>query len=313
MDEARVQRLGTRWQELMRCGRFEAAWRVSDAIALEQAGVDCRRWPRHRQFLWDGTPLSGRRVLVRCYHGLGDTIQYARLLAPASTVAREIILFSQPLLIPLLSTVHGVGTLIPLHDGEPGVAYEVDIEIAELAHALRITLASLAGGIPYVHVEPGWRPRSQALAVGLVWSSGDWDPRRSVPLELLAPLGRIPGISWRIMQRGPALSQWCHEFARAPDITDIVDEARQLQALDLLITVDTLSAHLGGALGVPVWTLLHSDPDWRWMAGRSDTPWYPTMRLFRQPRAGEWGSVLASVSEALKVRAGTGSLTELDR
>jgi len=303
MQEGRVQRLAGRWQELMRQGRFEEAWRVSDAIARAQAGVNCRHWPRHRHFIWNGSPLAGKRVLVRCYHGLGDTIQYARLLERASARAAQLIVWAQPLLIPLLATVPGCGTLVPLHEGEPDVDHEVDIEIAELSHALRITLEDLPQAIPYVHIEPAARQACEELVVGLVWSAGDWDPRRSVPIERLARLARVPGVLWQILQRGPARAQWCHEFARASEITDVVDEARQLGALDLLITVDTFSAHLAGALGVPVWTLLHADPDWRWMTQRSDTPWYPSMRLFRQPRAGDWESVLAQVTQALEVES----------
>lgn len=290
--------LGSCWQALMRQGRFEEAWRVSDEIARTQVGVDCRRWPRHRQFIWDGTPLAGKRVLVRCYHGLGDTIQYARLLERVARLAGEVTVWAQPLLIPLLRRVRGAGRVIALHEDEPGVDRDVDIEIAELCYALRVTEACLPGAIPYVHIDAA--PRSPGpLQVGLVWASGSWDPRRSVPVELLAALGRVPEVCWQVLQRGPARGQWCHEFARVPQITDIVDEARQLKALDLLITVDTFSAHLAGALGVPVWTLLHADPDWRWMSHRSDTPWYPTMRLFRQRRAGAWEAVIADVSKAL--------------
>jgi hypothetical protein len=292
--------LGNHWQELMRRGLFEEAWCVSDAIARIHAGTDCRSRPRHQQFVWDGTPLKNKRVLVRCYHGLGDTIQYARLLAPASAIAREIIVWAQRALVPLLETVRGTGKILPLHDGEPDVERDVDIEIAELAHALRITPASLPRQIPYIHIASKPRLRSERLAVGLVWAAGDWDPRRSVPVELLAPLAGIAGIQWEVLQRGPARARWCHEFAAAAHIPDIVEEARQLRALDLLVTVDTCSAHLAGALGVPVWTLLHADPDWRWMRERSDTLWYPTMRLFRQPRAGDWASVLVQVGEALQ-------------
>lgn len=302
--------LARRWQGLMRRGCFEQAWRVSDAILRAQAGAGNRHRPRHEQAVWDGTPLEGKRVLVRCYHGLGDTIQYARFLEPASQRARQIIVWAQPLLIPLLRSVRGAHRILPLHDGEPDVDREVDIEIAELGHALRITQASLPLRNPYVDIGPTARPPSASPAVGLVWAAGDWDPRRSLPVELLGTLGSIPGPTWHVLQQGPARAQWCHEFARVPRITDVVDEARHLRALDLLVSVDTFSAHLAGALGVPVWTLLHADPDWRWMTGRSDTPWYPTMRLFRQPRPGDWPSVLDQVCRALKERMCSSSLRE---
>jgi hypothetical protein len=138
------------------------------------------------------------------------------------------------------------------------------------------------------------RPR-----VGLVWQSGSWDARRSVPIELLEKLTELDDIDFQILQRGPALACWSGQRAAVPAIGNIREEAAELCALDLLICVDTLSAHLAGALGVRTWTLLPADADWRWMAGREDTPWYPTMRLFRQDRAGDWQSVIARVASEL--------------
>jgi hypothetical protein len=117
---------------------------------------------------------------------------------------------------------------------------------------------------------------------------------------MLECLQEVPDVDWIVLQRGPALSEWSHSFGCVPEIRGILDEAIEMRALDLLISVDTCSAHLAGALGVPVWTLLPFDADWRWMTGRTDTPWYPTMRLFRQQRAGEWGGVLENVLEELQ-------------
>jgi ADP-heptose:LPS heptosyltransferase len=102
-------------------------------------------------------------------------------------------------------------------------------------------------------------------------------------------------VEWLLFQRGPGLADWPHDYGTAPAISDILDEARQMQTLDLLLTVDTCSAHLAGALGVPVWTLLPHAADWRWMCGRSDSPWYPTMRLIRQRVPGDWSDVIPEV------------------
>jgi hypothetical protein len=298
-SEERLAQLNTRWLKLMRTGRFEEAWLVSDEALRTQAGIDCRRWPRHLQFVWNGAPLAGRRVLVRCYHGFGDTIQYLRFVPLLRRLAADVIVWAQPYLIPLLRTMPQVHTVIPLHDAEPDVDYDVGIEITELPYALRITLGTLPAEVPYLHVDPAPRPSSNRLTVGLLWRSGTWDPRRSVPVGLLASLGGTPGVDWQIFQRGPALEEWPYRFGTVPPNSSLIDDARRLRALDLLISVDTFLAHLAGALAVPVWTLLHSDPDWRWMQERADSPWYPTMRLFRQARAGDWQPVIAEVEQAL--------------
>jgi ADP-heptose:LPS heptosyltransferase len=117
---------------------------------------------------------------------------------------------------------------------------------------------------------------------------------------LIKEILQLGGIQWQILQRGPALALRPPGVGVVPEIRNILDEARCLRALDLLISVDTLSAHLGGALGVPTWTLIPADPDWRWMENRQDTPWYPTMRLFRQAQPGQWQPVIERVVHELR-------------
>jgi hypothetical protein len=303
------------WMREMRRGDWEAAWRVSDQVCAARRGLEPRdeqsgRWlPRHLQWVWDGTPLEGKRVLVRCYHGLGDTIQFVRFAPVLRRSAAHIALWAQPQLIPLLGTVAGIDTLLPLDDGECRAPCDVDIEIMELPHALRVTLETLPNEVPYIHVNAArvnakTRDRS-GPNVGLVWQSGSWNPRRSVKAELMRRLTRIPSIRWKILQRGPALEAWPAGVGEIPVIRNIMEEAAELQRLDLLICVDTLSAHLAGALGVRTWTLLPTDADWRWMEDREDTPWYPTMRLFRQTNPGDWESVIARVARELKATFGS--------
>jgi hypothetical protein len=196
----------------------------------------------------------------------------------------------------------GIDVLLPLHDGEPAVDYDADIELMELPHALRITLETLPHAVPYFN--PGSRsfqPRAGARpAVGIVWQSGDWDARRSIAPSLMKQVMQLEGVRWQILQRGPALAARPPGFGLVPEIGNILDEAACLRSLDLLISVDTLSAHLGGALGVPTWTLIPADADWRWMENRDDTPWYPTMRLFRQDEPGNWRPVIERVVDALQ-------------
>jgi hypothetical protein len=138
--------------------------------------------------------------------------------------------------------------------------------------------------------------------VGVVWECGDWDrATRSVPFPLLAPLARVPGVALHVLQRGPGRGALDADPAFGADAgsDDVLEAARVARALDLVITVDSFPAHLAGALGVPVWTLLPEPADWRWMDGRDTSPWYPAMRLYRQPRPGDWAAVVARVADDL--------------
>lgn len=293
---------GARWAMLMRRGDWPAAWALADAALRDHgAGRRDRTAPRHLQAVWDGSPVAGRRVLVRCYHGLGDTIQFIRFLPRLRAMAASTVVWAQPALLPLLRTMPDVGPLLPLHDGTPEADYDVDVEVMELAHLVRATPAELPRA-PYLH--PPRAPHRAAppgdLAVGLVWQAGAWDPRRSVPVERLAPLGRIPGIRLHLLQRGAALAQCPPGLGVVSGADDVLAAAGAMTALDLVLTVDSMPAHLAGAIGVPTWTMLAHDADWRWMEGRDDSPWYPTMRLFRQPAPGDWETVIAAVAEALR-------------
>lgn len=293
---------GADWMRLMRRGEWTQAWRISDAALAARAGRRDWNAPRHLQAIWDGSPLAGRRVLVRCYHGLGDTIQFVRFIPALRAIAGEVTSWVQPALIPLLRTMPGIGWLAPLHDGTPAIAHDVDIEIMELAHALRVTPETLPAEVPYLH--PRAPPeRMPGLAVGLVWATGAFDPTRSVPLRLLEALAEVPGVRLHILQHGPALTERPPGFGVDADREDIMALASLMRGLDLVITVDAMPAHLAGALGVPVWLMLHHDADWRWMQDRDTSPWYPTMRLFRQPEPGAWAPVARSVVTCLRHRA----------
>lgn len=281
-------------------GDFATAWTVSDGVLRERlrSGECCDDWPRHLKYVWRGESLRGRHVLVRCYHGLGDTIQFVRLLEPLREQAAHAILWVQPGLVELLASVKGVDELIPLHQGTPECAYDVDIEIMELAHYLRITRDTIPRRIPYIYESlprPN-RSRVGALNVGIAWKSGDWDPARSIPDEIAARLGTVRGIRWHSLQYAESSAP---VPARQLVDKDIGLTARRMLALDLVISVDTLTAHLAGALGLRVWTLLPYDCDWRWMRSGTRSPWYPTMRLFRQPVAGDWAAVIDEVCGAL--------------
>ncbi|HEX6036459.1 hypothetical protein [Longimicrobium sp.] len=299
-DEKSAEDLAAAWMRHMRAGMWADAWRVSDAVLASHAGVPCWHRPRHEQWVWDGTPLHGKRVLVRCYHGLGDTLQFIRYAPLLRDIGAEATFWVQPALIPLLRTVDGIGRLLPLHDGEAGVDYDVDVEIMELSHVFRSTPETLPARVPYIHVDPAPRAEDGRLHVGLVWRAGDWDDRRSIPVEMLMPLADVPGVTLHVLQRGSGLDERPAGFGTDSGSDDPLEAARTLRALDLVVTVDSFPAHLAGALGVPTWTLLQEDADWRWMTGRDDSPWYPSMRLFRQPRQGDWTPVIARVADELR-------------
>jgi hypothetical protein len=296
----RARELGDAWLRHMRCGRFEEAWRVSDQLLRDRRGQTCHHLPRHFQWIWNGEPLHGKRVLIRCYHGLGDTIQFIRYAPLVHRVARRVIVWAQPELLPLLRTAEGVDELLPLHNGTPDVEYDVDVESMELAHVFRSSVKTLPNEVPYLHVTPAPLADDGNLHVGLVWKCGDWAPERSIPVELLAPLAEVPCVTLHVMQRGTGRDVRPRGFGVDSGSDDIVTAARTIAALDVMITTDTMPAHLAGALGVRTWTLLQADADWRWMAEREDSPWYPTMRLFRQPQAGDWGTVISRVVAALE-------------
>jgi hypothetical protein len=285
------------WIECMRIGNFAGAWSASDA-AMRQRHRSTAAVPRHLQAVWDGSPLDGQRVLVRCYHGLGDTIQFARYFPALRARARELIVWAQPTLLPLLGTMPGIDRLLPLHDGAPDADYDVDVEIMELPYVFRSTIETIPAVVPYLHPGTADISRSQGPAVGLVWRAGDWAPYRSIPFARLAPLLHLP-VTWYVLQAGTGRNECPETFGIPATASDPLSTARLMTALDLVITVDSMPAHLSGALGTTTWTLLPWNADWRWMLTRTDSPWYPTMRLFRQECDGDWSQVIDQVASCL--------------
>ena len=288
-----------KWIEAMRSGDFAAAWKISDRLLLTRGAEDQFQLPRWRQSIWDGSDVAGKRVLVRCYHGLGDTIHFIRYAALLKKIAAEVIVWVQPSLIPLLRGVDGIDRMLPLHDGSPDVEYDIDLELSELPHLFRTTLESVPAEVPYLFVEPAVLASDGRMRVGLIWKSGDWDERRSVSFSQVKRLAQVPRVEWHILQRESFAAGWDGKLGVISGGDNPLDDARVMRALDLVISVDTMTAHLAGALGVNTWTLLPSDADWRWMRERSDSPWYPTMRLFRQPAPGRWDLVFDEVIKEL--------------
>jgi hypothetical protein len=290
--------LRARWMRHMRRGEFEGAWQISDRVLLQQSRglpADSRK---NRETLWNGRPVDGKRVLIRCGHGLGDTIHFIRYAPILRKVGRTVIVQAQPELLPLLEKVEGIDTLTSI-TADPGGLYDLAIEVMELPYVFRTTLATVPAKVPYVQIKPRRIEPTDHLAVGVVWKAGEWDQRRDVPFELVTTLARVPGVTFHVLQRGSGLRDRLETFGIDSGSDDIVQAARTMAGLDLIISVDSMPAHLSGALAVPTWTLLHRDCDWRWMIDRTDCPWYPTMRLFRQRNPGDWEAVIKQVRDEL--------------
>lgn len=282
-----------KWQAAMLRGDFEAAWKESDAIyARGTQGADG---------LWNGEAIDGKRVIVRCLHGFGDAVQmvrYAPLLAArAAHVTWEV----APRLRPLMRCFPGVRHAITWADTDP--AWDVQVELMELPYIFRTTLRDLPVQEHYLDVGeeqrewvrtrlgPQARPR-----LGLVWTCGDWNPSRNVPLSDLQVLGDVDVDLWNLQSRS---SESECAFLNARDGRELtrglVSLAAMIANLDAVITPDTLAAHLAGAMGKPAFVMLQFAADWRWMTDRTDSPWYPSLRLHRQPVPGDWASVVEAV------------------
>jgi len=277
-----------RWTAAMRDERWADARAIADRslAARDPATRDDPSLPYHRRWVWDGRPVDGARVLVRCYHGLGDTIQYARFLPRLAARAASVTVEAQPRLLPLLATIGSGATLVGFDPAHPLPPAGVDVGITELDHALRAAPGDAPA--PYLSAAPAPLPPG---TVALCHGAGDWDPDRSLPPALLAPLcaGRpavtlMPGAT-----RLPVLNpEGCP--------LDMAATAALVAGAGLVVTVDTMIAHLAGALGRPTRLLLKADPDWRWDPARSLTPWYPTVRLYAQDRPGDWTGPLARLT-----------------
>jgi hypothetical protein len=292
------------WTAAMRAGDFARAWEISDCdlAAICRSGPAKHEGARHLQRIWRGELLADRRVLVRCYHGLGDTIQFARFLRPLRRLAREVIVWCPPRLLSLIGSVEGVDRALPLHDGTPDVAFDVEIEIMEIPHAIRASRLEIEMSRPYLGIPTNDNTMDvidgRKLSVGLVWDVGDWDRRRVIPSRLLQPLGDA-GAQLYSLQLGAAENAAAEIGAIDISTADISGLADRLRSLDLCLCPDTMVAHLSAAMGCRTWIMLHAECDWRWPASGRETFWYPTVRLFRQDIAGDWRGVVREVQSAL--------------
>jgi hypothetical protein len=277
---------------------------------------------RFAQRVWDGARTTGT-ILLHAEQGLGDTLQFARYAKLVAARCASVVLECQPELRSLMAGVPGIARVVAR--GEPLSLFDAHAPLMSLPARFGTTLQNVPWDGPYVRADAQraerWRNVLAADAaslgmarcrVGLVWAGRpqQWDDRkRSIPLAAMAPLARAADTVFYSLQVGAAAAQ-----AAAPPpgmrlvdhtarIADFSDTAALASQLDLVITIDTSVAHLGGAMALPTWVLVANAPDWRYHLARSDNPWYPTMRLFRQARDGDWSSAIAAAADALALRA----------
>ncbi|MBV9673680.1 MAG: ADP-heptose--LPS heptosyltransferase [Verrucomicrobia bacterium] len=289
-----------RWRSAMLRGDFEAAWLESDRAL--NANIDYRQRPLHLRAVWQGAPVDGRHLLIRCWRGLGDTIQFIRYIPLLVPRVASIIVEADELLFPILETLAESLQLVPLGKAFPDQD-AIEIECTELPFVFRTTLSTIPARVPYLNIEtPQIDLKQKALKVGICWRGGDWVLARAIPLVSFRPLQTCKAVFFQL-QRGPGRLEMATAhfpfFNPDDNSPSMLNTAQLIQALDLVISIDTMIAHLAGALGKPVWTLLHDQPDWRWMDDRDDSPWYPTMRLFRQKTPGDWDDVIENVRAGL--------------
>jgi hypothetical protein len=269
------------------------------------------------QPMWDGSDPRGRRILLYAEQGFGDTIHFSRYIPlVAARGASLVVLCPKELTRLFQSSFPGSGIALiddPLQVGH----FDLQCPLMSLPLIFKTDLQTIPRTIPYLRADPAlvnqWRERMKTesnVRVGLAWTGRSTHPNdrnRSIPAADLAPLAEGRQVDFFNLQLPTAIAQQAQQWIpqlqlidQTDDIKDFADTAAIIENLDLVIAVDTAVAHLAGAMGKPVWMLLPFAPDWRWMLGRNDSPWYPTMRLFRQTTQGDWPAPIAEVVRALR-------------
>ncbi len=296
---------------LLASGRMtEESWALYDArLHLHAASRAIADRPR-----WQGEDIAGKTVLLHCEQGFGDTIQFLRYARRVSALGAQVILAVQPELLRLLRDLPDVHAVVPATASLP--EHDVFCPLLSLPRAFGTTLETVPADPSYIAPDPGlvrrWQaPPTAGLKVGLVWAGSTvfvHDRARSIPPGALTPLSTVPGVTFHSLQK-PAASPAAFPMSdRMADVVDFADTAAMIAGLDLVISVDSAVAHLAAAMGKEVWLLSRFVGCWRWLRTRQDSPWYPTMRIFRQSAPGDWDGVIERVRDELTLRT-TGQAT----
>ena len=290
---------------LLVLGEFEEGWREYEWRWKSKTFKE----RSFRQPLWNGSPIPNGTILLHAEQGLGDTLQFIRYVPFVKERIGRVLFECPKALLKLLADFEGIDQLVPVGSSMP--SFDVQAPLLSLPGLLGTNLSNIPVKIPYLSAQPSlvehWRQELSAMPgfkIGIAWQGSAanlGDNRRSIPLTQFAPLARVPGVSLLSLQKGigtEQIGQVADQFT-VVDLGDRLDEANGpfmdtaavMKNLDLVVTADTATAHLAGALGVPVWIALAYMADWRWLLERSDSPWYPSVRLFRQQRAGDWSEI----------------------
>lgn len=297
---------------LLTKGEFEEGWKEYDWRSRVRELGPTLKLP---QPLWDGSPLNGKRILVYAEQGFGDTIQFVRYVPDIVKLGGKLVLACQQELCRLMGYQDNITELVSFNAALP--AFDVQCPILTLPRLFGTNLNNIPAAAPYLKIDAAlkekWKERlpqdSSLVKIGVAWAGRPAhrnDHNRSFPLSMLAGLAKIPRIWLCSLQKGEAAKQ----ATNPPDgmeirdfgdqIEDFADTAALIENLDLVVSADTAVVHLAGALNKQVWVLIPFAPDWRWMLKRADTPWYLTMRLFRQERLGDWEAPIARLTDALR-------------
>jgi tetratricopeptide (TPR) repeat protein len=301
---------------LLVLGDFEHGWAEYE-WRWKAGKVPARNFPQPK---WHGQPLAGKTILLHAEQGFGDTFQFIRYAPLVKRLGANVVFECPKRLVNLLANFPEIDQMIP--EGDPLPKFDFHASLLSLPGVFKTDLAAIPANVPYLFADPAliadWREKLAQIPgfrIGINWHGRIGDIHavpRHIPLEHFLPLAQLPGVRLISLQRGPASAQTADPRSPLPiiDFGDDVDQTRGafmdtaaiMMNLDLVISSDTSVVHLAGALGVPVWVALPSPPDWRWLLERSDTPWYPTMRLFRQKTPGDWSTVFAQIHQALAAR-----------
>ena len=304
---------GSLAKALLLSGDFKHGWVEYEWRWKAPSFVEPRRVFAQPQ--WTGVArLAGKTILLHHEQGFGDTIQFIRYVPMLAQRGADVIVQAPRELVELIRHMPAAPDVIPIGGSLP--QFDFHIPLMSLPLAMNTTLKTIPAQVPYLAAAPKvaqvWAERVKndgpGVRVGLAWAgraTHQDDLQRSMPLHKLAPLSSAPNVTFYSLQKWDPN----HEVQNpppgmrlidaAPRLFDFSDSAALIANLDLVIAVDTAVAHLAGAMGKPVWLLLPFSPDFRWLLERSDSPWYPTMRLFRQPRPGDWDPVIAAVAQEL--------------
>lgn len=297
---------------LLAAGRWSEAWTHYEFRWLRNPLLSLR--PKFPRPAWDGQDLNGKTILLRIEQGFGDAIQFVRFAPDLKALGATVLLRVGPGFADLAKGFRGIDRV--LDENAPTPEFDYYLHLLSLPRVLGVELDSLPAGGPYLSTDRArsakWAPRVSSpearLRVGLAWAGSPahgGDRYRSVSLRDLAPLGGIPGVRYFSLQKGAKEAEVRDPPAGldlvnlGPELRDFSDTAAVIEQLDLVICVDTAIGHLAGALGKPVWLLLPQSSDWRWLENRDDSPWYPSMRLFRQAKRGDWRDVVDRIARRL--------------